>query len=266
MSARLDGLTVDVATRRREAVRVLDDVTLDLPAGSLTALVGESGCGKSMVAAALCGLLPPGSNVTGRMSLGNDTFIGDEIAGRDPRWRTLRGRRVGLVPQSAATSFTPVRTLGSQLDEVIVGLDGPRDAVELCLAVHLDPDALRLYPHELSGGMAQRAAIAAALAGDPQILVADEPTSALDPELAATIWDLLAATARRGAAVLVITHDVETMVGGRQGAGGFDAVPRFARDRLSRQGGAADVRGSDGVSRQGGAADVRGSDGVSRQG
>ncbi|MCZ4578515.1 ATP-binding cassette domain-containing protein [Gordonia amicalis] len=252
MSARLDGLTVDVAVRRREPVRVLDDVTLDLPAGAMTALVGESGCGKSMVAAALCGLLPPGSSVTGRVSLGDDDFLDDEVAGRDPRWRTLRGRRVGLVPQSAATSFTPVRTLGSQLDEVISGLGGTRDAVELCRAVHLDPDALRLYPHELSGGMAQRAAIAAAIAGDPAILVADEPTSALDPDLAAAIWGLLADTARRGAAVLVITHDVDTMVGGRRGVGGFDAVPRFARDRLSRQG-AVPRFARDRLSRQGGA-------------
>jgi peptide/nickel transport system ATP-binding protein len=218
LSARLDGVTVDVAVRRRERVRVLDDVTLELPAGSMTALVGESGCGKSMVAASLCGLLPPGSSVTGRLSLGDDSFSGEEISGRDPRWRELRGRRVGLVPQSAATSFTPVRTLGSQLHEVIAGLDGARDAVELCHAVHLDPDALELYPHELSGGMAQRAAIAAALAGDPQVLVADEPTSALDPELAAAIWDLLAATARRGAAVLVITHDTETLRGGLRDA------------------------------------------------
>ncbi|MHC3004150.1 ATP-binding cassette domain-containing protein [Gordonia sp. GN26] len=240
MTARLDGVTVDVAARRRRRVRVLDDVTLDLPSGSMTALVGESGCGKSMVAAALCGLLPPGSSVTGRLSLGDDAFLGDEIGGRDPRWRAMRGRRVGLVPQSAATSFTPVRTLGSQLDEVIAGLDGARDAVELCHAVHLDPDALQLYPHELSGGMAQRAAIAAALAGDPDILVADEPTSALDPDLAAAIWALLADTARCGAAVLVITHDMDALR-----TGGCDSVAVMRAGRIADHRAAADLATSD---------------------
>ncbi|AZZ83580.1 ABC transporter ATP-binding protein [Gordonia alkanivorans] len=241
MSARLGGVTVEVAVRRRERVRVLDDVTLDLPAGAMTALVGESGCGKSMVAATLCGLLPPGSGVTGRLCLGDDTFLGDEICGRDPRWRALRGRRVGLVPQSAAASFTPVRTLGSQLDEVIAGLDGAREAVELCREVHLDPDALQLYPHELSGGMAQRAAIAAALAGDPEILVADEPTSALDPDLAAAIWSLLVDTARRGAAVLVITHDMDTL----RRAEECDSVAVMRAGRIVEHRAAADLESSD---------------------
>lgn len=240
MTARLDGVTVDVTARRRQRVRVLDDVTLDVPAGSMTALVGESGCGKSMVAAAICGLLPPGSSVTGRLALGDDAFLGDEIGGRDPRWRVVRGRRVGFVPQSAATSFTPVRTLGSQLDEVIAGLDGARDAVELCHAVHLDPDALRLYPHELSGGMAQRAAIAAALAGGPEVLVADEPTSALDPDLAAAIWALLTETARRGAAVLVITHDTETLR-----RSGCDSVAVMRAGRIVDHRAAADLATSD---------------------
>ena len=214
MSAGLDGVTVDIVTRsgwNRSAVRVLDDVTLPLPAGTLTALVGESGCGKSMVAAVLSGLLPPGAEVTGRLRVGGQEFTDHQLLGDDRRWREVRGRRVGFVPQSVATSFTPVRSVGAQLDEVIGILGGTQDAVELCRRVQLDPDALGLYPHELSGGMAQRATIAAALAGDPDTIVADEPTSALDAELAADIWELLADTARRGAAVLVITHDVETM-------------------------------------------------------
>ena len=214
MSAVLDGVTVDIVARNRwsrSVVRVLDDVTLPLPTGSMTALVGESGCGKSMVAAVLSGLLPPGSAATGRLRVSEDVFDDHELLGADPRWRSLRGNRIGHVPQSASTSFTPVRSVGAQLDEVIGVLSGSQDVVELCRRVHLDPDALRLYPHELSGGMAQRAAIAAALAGDPDTIVADEPTSALDADLAADIWDLLGDCARRGAAVLVITHDVETL-------------------------------------------------------
>ncbi|MEE4022234.1 ATP-binding cassette domain-containing protein [Gordonia sp. PKS22-38] len=211
--ARIERLTADITARRRwdrVDVRVLHDVDLEVRAGSLTALVGESGCGKSMIAAALTGLLPPGSQMTGAV------LVDDmELTVDDPRWSTLRGRRIGLVPQSPSTSFTPVRTVGSQLDEVIRRLGGSRSAVELCRVVRLPESALQLYPHELSGGMAQRAAVAAALAGDPAILVADEPTSALDGELAADTWELFAAAADAGAAVLVITHDIETLTGGR---------------------------------------------------
>ncbi|MCR5978198.1 ATP-binding cassette domain-containing protein [Gordonia jinghuaiqii] len=212
--AQVEHLTVDIDIRqrwRRSAVRVLDDITVDLPAETMTALVGESGCGKSMVASALCGLLPPGATALGTVTIGEAALTGDELDGSGRRWAALRGHRVGLVPQSAASSFTPVRTLGSQLDEVIATLDGPHDAARLCRRVHLDPSALDLFPHELSGGMAQRAAIAAAMAGDPEVIVADEPTSALDPDLAAGIWDLLAESAGNGAAVLVITHDIAAL-------------------------------------------------------
>ncbi|WP_312029309.1 ATP-binding cassette domain-containing protein [Gordonia paraffinivorans] len=241
MSARLDGMSVDIAIgrgRRALRARVLDDVTLDVPAGAVSVLIGESGCGKSMVAAALCGLLPAGAAVTGRLWLDGEQLDGEQIAGRDPRWRGLRGKSVGLVPQSAATSFTPVRTIGAQLEEVIGVLGGTRDAVELCRTVHLDPAALQLYPHELSGGMAQRAAIAAALAGDPLVLVADEPTSALDPELGSSIWALLADTASRGVAVLVITHDIDALTGG------CDSIAVMRAGRIVDRGPVAALRDS----------------------
>ncbi|WP_234353726.1 ATP-binding cassette domain-containing protein [Gordonia iterans] len=208
-SARLDHLTVTVATsaqRGSPQVRVLDEVSLDLFPGEVTVLVGESGCGKSMVAAALCGLLPPGAVATGGVSVDGAT-VGDQ----DSAWGRLRGHVVGLVPQSPSTSFTPVRTLGSQLGEVVSVLGGPRSPSELCDLVGLSRAALACYPHELSGGMAQRAAIAAAVAGEPRVLLADEPTSALDPELAHRIWELLADSARAGAAVLAITHDLASL-------------------------------------------------------
>lgn len=202
MSARLEAFTVDIIGR------VLDGVDLSLTGGRVTALTGESGCGKSLVAAALCGLLPPGSRVTGRLTIGDrEIDHGDEKA-----WRTLRGRRIGMVPQSAATSFTPVRTLGSQLAEVCTRLDADRTPAQLCESVALSADTLNRYPHQLSGGMAQRAAIAAALAGRPELLLADEPTSALDPDNAALIWRLLGAAADQGAAVLVITHDMPSLL------------------------------------------------------
>lgn len=207
---RIEGLTVDIAVRRRgtHTVRVLDGVDLDVPAGRVTALVGESGCGKSLVAAALSGLMPPGSRVSGRILLGGNVIAHDD----ENAWRRLRGSQVGLVPQSAATSFTPVRTVGAQLGEVCGRLAADRTPAQLCAAVALPADALRRYPHELSGGMAQRAAIAAAIAGRPGLLLADEPTSALDPENAAAIWRLLGAAAAEGAAVLVITHDMPSLL------------------------------------------------------
>ncbi|WP_262365635.1 ATP-binding cassette domain-containing protein [Gordonia sp. OPL2] len=211
--ARIEHLTVDITSRhrwQRRQVRVLDDADLAVPAGSVTALVGESGCGKSMIAAALTGLLPPGSRTDGAVVVGDV-----ELAADDARWPDVRGRRIGLVPQSPSTSFTPVRTLGSQLDEVVRRLRGPRSAAELCRDVHLSSAILDQYPHELSGGMAQRAAVAAALAGDPPIIVADEPTSALDSGLAGDIWELFAAAAADGKAVLIITHDIDTLRHGR---------------------------------------------------
>ncbi|MGW0035297.1 ATP-binding cassette domain-containing protein [Gordonia sp. NPDC003376] len=207
------GLTVDIAgrrDRRAAAVRVLDDVDLTLTAGDVTALIGESGCGKSMLAAALTGLLPPGSRVTGTVTVAGETLTVD-----DPRWRRLRGKHIGLVPQSPMTSFTPVRTLGGQLSEVVGVLGGSRTPAELCADVELPVDALDCYPHELSGGMAQRAAVAAAIVAEPAVIIADEPTSALDPERAQAIWTLLGGLADRGAAVLVITHDVDALIEAR---------------------------------------------------
>lgn len=211
IAARLTGLTVGIDLRRGRGtatVDVLDDVHLDVPAGRVTALVGESGCGKSLVAAALTGLMPPGSRVRGTVHI-----AGQDVRSDDERsWRALRGRHVGSVPQSAATSFTPVRTVGSQLAEICSRLRADRTPEQLCASVALPADAVDRYPHELSGGMAQRVAIAAALAGRPRLLVADEPTSALDPDNAALVWRLLGAAADDGAGVLVITHDMPSLL------------------------------------------------------
>lgn len=210
-AAQLHEFTVDIATRQGRhspVVRTLHDVELTVTAGQLTALIGESGCGKSLVAAALCGLLPPGSQAQGHILIGDRDFS----AADERDWRRVRGHHIGLVPQSAATSFTPVRTVGSQLTEVCRRLDADRSAAELLAAAHLPVEAGALYPHELSGGMAQRAAIAAAVAGRPALLVADEPTSALDPEHAAAVWELLGSIAASGAGVLVITHDLISLL------------------------------------------------------
>ncbi|MGE2733649.1 ATP-binding cassette domain-containing protein [Mycolicibacterium vaccae] len=235
-AAQLTGLTVEIDLRRGRhsgVVPVLGDVHLAVPAGRVTALIGESGCGKSLVAAALSGLLPPGSRARGQVHIGGrEVPFGDER-----RWRTLRGRHVGVVPQSAATSLTPVRTVGSQLGEVCARLDADRTPEQLCAAVALPPATLHLYPHELSGGMAQRVAIAAALAGRPGLLIADEPTSALDPDNAALVWRLLGDAAADGAAVLVITHDMPSLLR----AGACDDVAVMARGTVISQDPLADA-------------------------
>lgn len=229
-AAQLRGVTVDIATRQGRhspVVRTLHEVNLTVPTGKLTALIGESGCGKSLVAAALCGLLPPGSRADGQILLGDlDFSAADE---RD--WRKVRGHHIGLVPQSAATSFTPVRTVGAQLAEVCRRLGADRTPAELLTAAHLPVDAGALYPHEMSGGMAQRAAIAAAVAGRPALLVADEPTSALDPDHAAAVWELLGSIADSGAGVLVITHDLTSLLD----AGVCDEVALMRDGTVMRQ-------------------------------
>ncbi|MGJ7441755.1 oligopeptide/dipeptide ABC transporter ATP-binding protein [Aquipuribacter sp. MA13-6] len=195
-------------------------VDLDLAPGRLTAVVGESGAGKSVVVAALLGLLPRSATVHGTLGLPGDDRTGPlevDLADRSTLARHVRGRRVSLVPQSPTTWITPVRTLGSQLDEAARAVRGPRvgrpvvaEAVGRAVArAHLPADLLDRYPHEVSGGQLQRAALALALVGGARVLLADEPTTGLDPELAEVALTQLRAEADTGAAVLVVTHDLE---------------------------------------------------------
>ncbi|MEV4946432.1 ABC transporter ATP-binding protein [Streptomyces sp. NPDC053755] len=195
--------------RRVAAVTAAD---FDLAAGECLALVGESGCGKSVLASALLGLLPGNAETTGTARLG-----GVDLLAADERTlaRTVRGRRVGLVPQSPAAHLTPVRTVRSQLEETVRELTGTarrerRAAAEAAAeraafpAGHLDR-----HPHELSGGLAQRAATALALIGDAPLLLADEPTTGLDRDLVERTVDELRRHADEGRGLLLITHDLE---------------------------------------------------------
>jgi peptide/nickel transport system ATP-binding protein len=195
---------------RGGTVSAVTDASFTLRPGRLLALVGESGCGKSVLAAAIMGLLPANAEVAGRVDLdGLDLLDAPEPRLRDE----VRGRRIGLVPQSAATHLTPVRRVGSQLVETVRVLrPEDRDPLatvhRLAADVGLPPEMLDRYPHELSGGTAQRVGVAAALAGDPPVLLADEPTAGLDRPLVDRTVDLLADMAVRGHAVLLITHDL----------------------------------------------------------
>ncbi|WP_406813798.1 dipeptide ABC transporter ATP-binding protein [Mycobacterium sp. M23085] len=187
-------------------------VDLSVQRGQTVAVVGESGSGKSTTAAAILGLLPPG----GRITAGRITFDGLDITAADRRLlRSIRGRRIGYVPQDPMTNLNPVWKVGFQIREALRantdGRQARRRAMELLSQAGM-PDPARQagkYPHQLSGGMCQRALIAIGLAGRPQLLIADEPTSALDVTVQRQVLDhLQGLTAELGTALLLITHDL----------------------------------------------------------
>jgi oligopeptide transport system ATP-binding protein len=186
------------------------DLTVD--ARESVAIVGESGSGKSQLLHACTGLLA----ANGR-ALGSVRFDGEELLGAGDRVAAIRGRGIGFVFQDASGSLTPHRRIGDQLAEIAAATHGmTRDAAQaesrrMLECVHL-PDAprrLAQYPHELSGGMRQRVAIALALVARPRLLFADEPTTALDVTVQAEILALLAELCRDlGMALLLVTHDL----------------------------------------------------------
>ncbi len=205
------GLSVRFRMRGGRHIAAVADADFDLAPGECLALVGESGCGKSVLASALLGLLPGNAQTAGSALLGDvDLLTADERT----LARTVRGRRIGLVPQSPAAHLTPVRTVGAQLAETLRALTGTRkqdlDAAARAAAERaaFPVDHLDRYPHELSGGLAQRAATALALVGEAPLLLADEPTTGLDRDLVDRTVDELRRHVDEGHALLVITHDL----------------------------------------------------------
>jgi peptide/nickel transport system permease protein len=193
---------------------VVRGVSFEVGAGEILGLVGESGSGKTVTTLATLGLLPSNAAVTaGRIMIGDI----DVTHCDDRGFAGIRGRRTGLISQEPMVALDPLFTVGSQLVEVlrysssVPSAQRRERALELLERVRLpDPSAvMRKFPHELSGGMAQRVVIAIALAGDPELLIADEPTTALDVTVQAGILDLLRDLRReRGLAVLFVTHDL----------------------------------------------------------
>jgi len=200
----------------------VDGVDFDLDSGEAMAIVGESGCGKTLTARALMNLLPEGSRVSGSVS-----YRARELLGLgEADWRQIRGRDIAMVFQEPAAALDPVRTVGDQIREAITAHSSSlgraeirRRARRLLDEVSLpDPDrVLSEYPHRLSGGQRQRVCLAIALAADPSLLVADEPTTALDATIAAEVLDLVDRLRKeRGLALLLITHDLGVVAGHTQ--------------------------------------------------
>lgn len=198
----------------RGPLRAVDGVSLRVPEGETLALVGESGCGKSVTALSLMRLI----RRPGRIGRGEILFEGEDLLQKSAReMREVRGQQVGMVFQDPLSTLNPAFTVATQITEslrvhgVARGKQARARAVELLEAMGIPAARERLgsYPHELSGGMRQRVMIAIAVSCSPRLLIADEPTTALDVTLQAQIMDLLARIKRdRGLSIILITHDL----------------------------------------------------------
>ena len=191
---------------------VLRDISFDLGHAEILCIVGESGSGKSQLLLSLLGLAMPGA-----VASGSARFAGTELAGASVAMlRPLRGRQMGMLFQDPLLSWNPCRTIGSQLREVpslrsVESAEVRRRMQQALSDVELqDPERLlRCYPHQLSGGMRQRAMLAMAVLGQPRLLLADEPTTALDPTTQQRVLQhLLRLRAQQGMAILLVTHDL----------------------------------------------------------
>ena len=195
-------------------IKVVENVSFSIGKGECLAVVGESGSGKSVSALATIGLLVKDQSVV----TGSVLFRGEELLGKPESYmRKIRGGGISMIFQEPLSALNPVTTIGEQIAEVLVahGRAGWREAnkkaIEYLELVEIAqaPQRVKQYPHQLSGGMRQRAMIAMALAGEPELIIADEPTTALDVTIQAQVLDLLRrATKERGTALMLITHDL----------------------------------------------------------
>lgn len=216
------GLTVELPTAAGW-VRPVNDVSLEINAGESVGLVGESGSGKTMLALALMGLLPPGARMSGEADLASGQAPAGVHTQRlvslgEEEWREVRGREIAMVFQEPMTSLNPVMRIGAQIEEAVRAHERTLNSAEvrrrmleaLERAAVPEPDErAEQYPHQLSGGLRQRAMIAMALAGGPRLLIADEPTTALDVTVQKQILELLDRLRRElKLGLLFITHDL----------------------------------------------------------
>lgn len=219
MSALLEvrGLTVELPTAEGW-VRPVNEVSLRINAGESVGLVGESGSGKTMLSLALMGLLPPGARVSGEATLAAESSAKKLTALSEQEWREVRGGRIAMIFQEPMTSLNPVLRIGAQVEEAIRAHHSQLSSSEvkrktfesLRLAAIREPEVRAgQFPHQLSGGLRQRAMIAMALSAGPRLLIADEPTTALDVTVQKQILDLLDRLQRElQLGLLFITHDL----------------------------------------------------------
>jgi peptide/nickel transport system ATP-binding protein len=210
----VDGLKTHFFTRDG-VVRAVDGVSFSVYPGETLAVVGESGCGKSVTSLSILRLIasPPGRIVAGRLN-----FAGRDLLGlSEPEMRAVRGNEISMIFQEPMTSLNPVLTIGRQIAETLMlhrgfsRSEALQRAVEMLKLVNMPEPERRVtqYPHQISGGMRQRVMIAMALACDPRLLIADEPTTALDVTIQAQILDLMRKLKEKtGAAIVLITHDL----------------------------------------------------------
>ena len=195
-------------------IKVVENVSFSIGKGECLAVVGESGSGKSVSALATIGLLVKDQSIV----TGSVIFRGEELLGKPESYmRKIRGGGISMIFQEPLSALNPVTTIGEQIAEVLVAhgragwKEANRKAIEYLELVEIAqaPQRVKQYPHQLSGGMRQRAMIAMALAGEPELIIADEPTTALDVTIQAQVLDLLRRTTKeRGTALLLITHDL----------------------------------------------------------
>ena len=192
--------------------QALFDVSFSLEKGKMHALVGESGCGKTITAMSVLQLIPK----TAKITSGQVLFKGENLL-KNKNLQNIRGSKIALIPQDPMTSLNPLYTIGNQLLEVIKihqglnGIDAYKKAVEALETVQIPcaEDRMKAYPHEFSGGMKQRAIIAMALACNAEVLIADEPTTALDVTIQAQIMNLLdEIKTKTQTSIILITHDL----------------------------------------------------------
>ncbi len=213
MTLRVEHLTTHFHTPGGVA-RAVEDVSFDIERGKVFGLVGESGSGKTLTALSILALVPPPGKIVG----GRVLFNGKDLVGMDREpLRRIRGSRISMVFQEPASALDPVFTIGEQIVEAIRAHEGAREAgakeraLEYLRRVHIhDPEKVFYdYPHELSGGMKQRAMIAMALVNSPELVILDEPTTALDVTVQAQILGLLDEVIENEAlSILFISHDI----------------------------------------------------------
>ena len=198
-----------------DTVRAVDGVSFDLPTGGTLGIVGESGCGKSVTALSIMGLLP---QPNGRIASGEVVYEGENLAmASEVRRQAIRGAEVSMIFQEPMTALNPVHTIGRQLTEVVAlhtnqsAAEQISTATDMLARVGIPEPAIRMteYPHQLSGGMRQRVVIAIALICQPNLVIADEPTTALDVTIQAQILELIRTLQNdTGMAMIMITHDL----------------------------------------------------------